>query len=218
MTTAIKRRSKGEQTRLKILKAAIEVIASTGIKGTTHRAVAEKADTQLSLTTYYFKDIKQLVREALELNSNTFLSSYEKDWNNIFGLIDNLNAAQLRKVSVKEDVCNRLSKVAAEHFYFNIANRPAGLAVEQICFTEMNYQSEIKDIAIKHSESLIKPFVKLASYFNKVDPEVDAELTMIAITRLQYKYLSENEDTVDKDLILRLLKRQFGWLMGIKRH
>lgn len=36
----VKKRSKGEITREKILIAAIEVLALNGIKGTTHRAIA----------------------------------------------------------------------------------------------------------------------------------------------------------------------------------
>ena len=66
--TNINRRAKGEQTRNKILEAAIEVIAKLGVKGTTHRAVALQADTQLSLTTYYFKDIKDFPTEIVTTN------------------------------------------------------------------------------------------------------------------------------------------------------
>ena len=51
---AVRRRSKGEKTREKILLSAIEVLGLNGIKGTTHRAIASHADLQLSLTTYYF--------------------------------------------------------------------------------------------------------------------------------------------------------------------
>jgi DNA-binding transcriptional regulator YbjK len=42
--TQVKRRSKGEKTREKILVAAIEVLALNGIKGTTHRASASHAN------------------------------------------------------------------------------------------------------------------------------------------------------------------------------
>lgn len=48
----VKKRSKGEITREKILIAAIDILALNGIKGTTHRAIASHADLQLSLTTY----------------------------------------------------------------------------------------------------------------------------------------------------------------------
>ena len=66
---AVQRRSKGELTREKILLSAINVLAFNGIKGATHRAIANHAEIQLSLTTYYFKDISDLVQNAFQLNS-----------------------------------------------------------------------------------------------------------------------------------------------------
>ncbi|MCJ8295598.1 MAG: TetR family transcriptional regulator, partial [Colwellia sp.] len=71
---SVKRRSKGERTRERILIAAIEVLALNGIKGTTHRAIARHAQLQLSLTTYYFKDIQELIHQAFKLNSERIIS------------------------------------------------------------------------------------------------------------------------------------------------
>lgn len=216
-TTTVNRRAKGEKTRNKILQAAVEVIATSGIKATTHRAVAQKAGTQLSLTTYYFKDIHELVREAIHLSSEQFLTSSYNEWREAFTLLDSFDAATLRKVSVKEKLCEQLSSVAASHMYENIIHRPAGLAVEQIFFTEMVYSKELNDLARAHIDGLLSPFIKLSSYFNKLDPEVDAELAMITLTRIQYGYLAAPKDEVNFRDIQRLVKRQFSWLMGIKR-
>jgi len=66
---AVLRRSKGERTKKLILESAIVMLAEHGIKGTTHRAIATHANLQLSLTTYYFKDIQDLVQQAFELNA-----------------------------------------------------------------------------------------------------------------------------------------------------
>jgi DNA-binding transcriptional regulator YbjK len=53
-------RTRGGQTRQKILDATLRVIAREGVRGTTHRAIASEADVQLSLTTYYFKDLNEM--------------------------------------------------------------------------------------------------------------------------------------------------------------
>ncbi|WP_068545666.1 TetR/AcrR family transcriptional regulator [Thalassotalea crassostreae] len=216
-TQKVNRRAKGEQTRLKILQAAIEVIATQGVKATTHRAVAQKADTQLSLTTYYFKDIKELVREAILLSSDQMLYTSSEEWRQAFELLDSYDATSLRKVSVREQLCEQLSNLAAHHMYENILQRPIGLAVEQIFFTEMVYSAELKDLANKHIDIMLNQFIMFARYFNKVDPEVDAELTMIALTRTQYKYLSMDNTDINLSDILVLVKRQLSWVMGLKR-
>ncbi|OUS29132.1 hypothetical protein A9Q98_06630 [Thalassotalea sp. 42_200_T64] len=218
MTTAnINRRAKGEKTRHKILTAAIKVIARSGIKGTTHRAVALQAETQLSLTTYYFKDIKELIREAISLSSEIILASSRDELSEVFNILDSLDAASLRKISTKEKIGEQLSHIAASHMYDNIVHRSTGLAVEQIFFTEMLYSEELKDLANQHISALLAPFTRIASYFNKVDPEIDGELTLIAITRIQYKYLATPKEEVKFDDIHKLIRRQISWLLGIKR-
>jgi DNA-binding transcriptional regulator YbjK len=48
-----------------MLRAAAELLAEGGVKGVTHRSVAERAGVPLASTTYYFKSIDQLTSEAL---------------------------------------------------------------------------------------------------------------------------------------------------------
>ncbi|WP_189637771.1 TetR/AcrR family transcriptional regulator [Thalassotalea sp. HSM 43] len=213
----VTRRAKGEKTREKILKAAIEVIASVGIKGTTHRAVAKKADAQLSLTTYYFKDIKELIREAIILSSTIFIESSSGIWHKVFAYLDEFDATSMRKVTTREEICHKVTDAATQHMYENIIHRPVGLAVEQIFFTEMMYQPELQDLAIAHVEKLRQPFIKLASYFNKVDPEIDAELALMTITRIQYQCLSQDKNDVDIEQIRKLVYRQLAWVLKLKR-
>jgi TetR/AcrR family transcriptional regulator, regulator of biofilm formation and stress response len=53
--------------RREILEATLRVIGEGGVKGVTHRAVAQEADVALASTTYYFDSKSALVEEALEL-------------------------------------------------------------------------------------------------------------------------------------------------------
>ncbi|BAJ01617.1 transcriptional regulator, TetR family [Shewanella violacea DSS12] len=58
-------RSDGEARRLVILEATLRLIVREGIRGVRHRAVAKEADVPLASTTYYFKDIKDLISDSL---------------------------------------------------------------------------------------------------------------------------------------------------------
>jgi TetR/AcrR family transcriptional regulator, regulator of biofilm formation and stress response len=51
--------------RRAIIEAAVEVIAENGIDAVTHRRVAAAAGVPVGSTTYYFKDLKDLVHAAL---------------------------------------------------------------------------------------------------------------------------------------------------------
>ena len=53
--------------RRDILEATLRVIGESGVKGVTHRAVAQEANVALASTTYYFDSKSALVEEALEL-------------------------------------------------------------------------------------------------------------------------------------------------------
>jgi DNA-binding transcriptional regulator YbjK len=97
----VQRRTKGELTREKILISAINVLAFNGIKGTTHRAIANHAEIQLSLTTYYFKDIGDLVQNAFQLNSEHLRTRTDKILSKAFTILENVDKASLKKVSVK---------------------------------------------------------------------------------------------------------------------
>jgi len=53
--------------RREILEATLRVIGESGVKGVTHRAVAQEANVALASTTYYFDSKDALVDEAVEL-------------------------------------------------------------------------------------------------------------------------------------------------------
>lgn len=67
MTDAAERRpargpSKGEQTRARILEAALELFRSNGYEGTTMRAIAERAGVAVGNAYYYFASKEHLIQ------------------------------------------------------------------------------------------------------------------------------------------------------------
>jgi AcrR family transcriptional regulator len=64
---------RGDATRLRILDAALEVLVERGYAGTTTRAVAERAETQLSLVHYHFGGKQHLLVAVLERENERLL-------------------------------------------------------------------------------------------------------------------------------------------------
>ena len=60
-------RVNSEQRRRCILEAALRIVVREGIRGVRHRAVAKEANVPLSATTYYFKDISDLITDTFTL-------------------------------------------------------------------------------------------------------------------------------------------------------
>ncbi len=57
-------RASGQRRRLEILAAALRIIARDGLRAVSHRAVAAEAGVPLAATTYYFRDLEDLITES----------------------------------------------------------------------------------------------------------------------------------------------------------
>jgi AcrR family transcriptional regulator len=216
-TEARKRRSKGEQTRLAILEGALRVIARDGLRGVTHRSVAAEADVQLSLTTYYFKDIDALMEQAFELFCERSRPTNEKIWAELFAYLEQFTPTDLRRTAVREQICVELAGRATDILLQGVRENPVGLAVEQVFFTGVPQVPRLRELAAGHRRSLLNPLVALCARFNRHDPEIDAELLLDTLTRLEYEALALDPADIDRDHIQRLLRRQVGWALGVKR-
>ncbi len=212
-----KRRSKGEQTREVILDGALRVLARDGLRGVTHRAVAAEAGVQLSLTTYYFKDIDALIEQAFELFCERARPTNEQIWATLFDYLDRYTAAEMRKTSVREQICLDLAHMATDIILQGVTETPEGLAVEQVFLSSVPQAANLREMAAQHRQSLLNPLVRLCSLVNKRDPEIDAALLLDTMTRLEYEAILLAPEDIDREHIARLLRRQIGWALGLKR-
>ncbi len=209
----VKRRSKGEQTRNQILNAAIEILATQGIKGTTHRAVANHAQLQLSLTTYYFKDIQELVHEAFMLSSTKTVSRAGAAWLPAFEILDSYTKTQLKTKSLRNELAEVLATMATNYLVNKIKEHPTELAIEQLLFTEIQITPQLRELAQTHRHALILPFIQLCSYFNKTNASVDADIMLTLFTQIEYRNLVISADEIDVNYIHQVVQRLVQWIM-----
>ncbi|OKY27116.1 TetR/AcrR family transcriptional regulator [Thalassotalea sp. PP2-459] len=212
----VKRRSKGELTRLKILNSAIEVLAENGIKGTTHRAIANQAQLQLSLTTYYFKDIQQLVHEAFLLSSNRTIEIATNAWQTVFELLDSYTKTRLKNMSVRRELATTLSTIACNYLVNKIKENPIDLAVEQFMFTEVQVSPELQQLAATHRTALMAPFEKLCTYFSPETSTIDADIMLTVFTQLEYRNLVD-PSAVNTAYIYSVVERLIMAVLRVKR-
>ncbi len=71
--TADGRRTRGQQTRKRLLDATIRVIGRDGPAGVTHRSVAAEAGLTKSLATYHFATIDELLEAALAESTEQYV-------------------------------------------------------------------------------------------------------------------------------------------------
>ncbi len=212
----MKHRTKGERTRQKILDAAIEVLADKGLKGTTHRAIANHANLQLSLTTYYFKDIQELLHQAFKLNSDNILSQDHSVLEQAHALIEDTSKSSLRKKEVKLQLSQQLTDITTEYLFGHIKFQPTSLIVEQLLFTEIQVSPTLRELAHNHESAQLKPFEKICQFFNKTAPELDAKLMRTIFTQLKYSQLNKQADEISIDVIKPTVNKVISWVVGVK--
>lgn len=84
---------RGDATRLRILDAARDVLLERGYGGTSTRAVAERADTQLSLVHYHFHGKQRLLVEVLERENEQLLERQRRLFESPLSLAEKWRAA-----------------------------------------------------------------------------------------------------------------------------
>lgn len=214
-TAPKKRRSKGERTREKILLSAIEVLAFNGLKGATHRAIANHAGLQLSLTTYYFKDIQELTHQAFKLNSEHILSRSDRILEASFTAITKIDKKDLKKALIRKSLCEEISTLITNHLIDNIKNQAISLAVEQLMLTETQVSPQLRLLTKEHELAQLVPYQQLCSFFNKSTAEVDAKIIYTVFSQLQYEQLP-NQVNINSNLIEQTTRRLISWIMSIK--
>jgi DNA-binding transcriptional regulator YbjK len=76
----------------RIAEAAVRIVSQRGVEGLTHRAVAAEAQVPVGSTTYYFKDLDDLLEAALQVVAEAAKQEMW-DWSNALGPADDLAAA-----------------------------------------------------------------------------------------------------------------------------
>ena len=210
-----RRQQRGAETRDKILEATLELIAEEGVAAVTHRAVARRAGVQHSLTTYHFKALLQLLSEAFEKFAARGRPELEQTWKRLFSYLDEFDRAELARPEVRLEVHGRLVDAAAAYVSAQLRKRKGGLAVEQSFMLYARRNKALRPMADAHLASLKAPITQLCSYFNEIDPEVDAELLLGALMRLEYEAssgLAGRDETARRRLLARLL----GWILALE--
>lgn len=207
-------RPRGEQTRRKILNATLNVIAKEGVRGTTHRAIAREAGVQLSLTTYYFRDLNELISLAFRTFMDRDYGTVTEQWDKAFRYLDQFSPSDLADKETRRRIVDYCTKRVVDHLRHGLTRHPEGLAVEHHFFYEALNDPTMQELSDLHRNRLLQPMVRFCGYFNAADPETDARLLFGTITRLEYQALPSVPDDVDYKSIRNEIRRIVGWIVN----
>ncbi len=200
-------RAGSEQRRKIILEAALRIIVREGVRGVRHRAVAKEADVPLSATTYYFKDISDLITDTFTLFVEIGAEKYQSFWGESLGLLSSaLNGSQ----NAPENRSQLIATVVNTVFQYvcsQLRDHRDYLLAEQAFRLESLRNDKLKPIACRHSEYLLTDLVSFLREAGSQAPEQDARLIVSVILAAEYEGLVLCNGGFDESLIRGIISR-----------
>ncbi len=166
-------RGGSERRRINILDAALRVVVREGVRAVRHRAVASEAKVPLSATTYYFKDITDLIVD-------TFVMFYERNT-----VLMKRNLTEALAAPLKEETKMPwqavLSKALSTYLLAQVTERREQIIAEQAFFNEVLYYARLNPLAQQYQKVFCTKFLQLT----KTLPVKNSELLAWTVYSLQ---------------------------------
>lgn len=200
-------RAGSEQRRKAILEAALRIVVRDGVRGVRHRAVAKEADVPLSATTYYFKDISDLITDTFTLFVEVGAEKYHSFWNEAEGAL----AEALHQLKTSSDRHSETHSVVLDLVVHYLRSQLLGhrdyLLAEQAFRLECLGNDNLKTIAVRHSEYFLVDLTRMFTEIDSKAPARDAAVMMELILAAEYKGLMLPAGVFDEQETRRFIGR-----------
>ena len=124
-------RQGSEQRRQAILDAALRIIVRDGVRAVRHRAVAAEAEVPLSATTYYFKDINDLITDTFALFVERSAEAMSAFWAGADEQLQQLSTGMQQGAETRLAVLEQLVEVAIVYVQAQLTENRERLLAEQ---------------------------------------------------------------------------------------
>jgi DNA-binding transcriptional regulator YbjK len=194
-------RRRGARTRQEILEATLRLIAREGIAGVTHRAVAQEAGVNLSLTTYYFTNLTDLLCHAFRHFESSGAEQIDQTWDRVFRYVERVGSDSEDRQRVRDYLVRNMGET-----------NPVRVAVKQHFFNEALVDAQLGEMAGHYRARLRNAFEQLCERIGSTAPSLDADLLFGTLLRLEQEALSD--DGRDFSRMRQQLSRLIDWITG----
>lgn len=208
-------RVKSEQRRREILEATLRIVRTEGVRGIRHRAVAKEAEVPLAATTYYFKDIDELIVDAFTLYTEKALLVL-KDFTGHFYqplsqlLVENADSAERR-----EHLIEFMTDQVTSYMRGQLLEQYDMLTIEQAFRYEALVNEKIRKLGQIHRKALYDIAIEFFSNLvNSKQPEADAEILVGLFHTIEYNALLSGSENIDMDKIRNIIKHYINLIVN----
>ena len=200
-------RQGSEQRRQEILDAAMRIVVRDGVRAVRHRAVAAEANVPLSATTYYFKDIDDLLTDTFAQYVERSAAYMAKLWDNNQGLLREMIARGDGSPQSRSHLADEIARLMADYVHRQLVTRREHLMAEQAFRQEALLNPRLALLVRSHQQILLQGSCQLFQVLGSREPQQDAKVLTAIIGRMEYQGLLNDAEPVAEEEMLGILTR-----------
>ena len=206
-------RVNSEQRRRTILEAALSIVVKEGVRGVRHRAVAKAANVPLSATTYYFKDISDLISDAFILFIEKGDKAFKTFWDESEQQLTTALAGLDGSVSARSQFTRHVTDLAVAYVQTQIKVHRDFLIAERSFHLECLRNDALKPVASRHQRYLLASLERFFEQLGVPEPALDTKIFTAVIMQAEYDALTQGEER-SIEFIRRMIHRYIELVVG----
>ena len=207
-------RAGSEQRRRLILEAALRIVIREGVRGIRHRAVAKEADVPLAATTYYFKDIQELINDTFTLYAEQSLEVVNQFSQRLYEPLANGDGKSfVEAMNSVEDMSEVIADNMTQYVVEQITHHRDSLIAEQAFRYESILSPHLCKLGQVHKLALMQKLTDLLTMIQSPNPVEDAAIMISVLHRIEYEGLLVEPEDLDKKAIRAILLRQLDLML-----
>ncbi|WP_373568516.1 TetR/AcrR family transcriptional regulator [Pseudomonas sp. LJDD11] len=204
-----------EQRRQDILDAAMRIVIRDGVRGVRHRAVAAEADVPLSATTYYFKDIDDLLNDAFAQYVQRSAAYLARLWQNTEVILRDLLAGNDGSPHDRQRVADVIARMIHDYIDHQLQTRRDQLIAEHAFYLEALINPRLALLVADHQQILFRGACQFLQVLGSEQPQQDAEVLTGMIRRMEYQGLLHGLNDPPNGQRLAILTRQMRLFLAM---
>lgn len=210
-------RAGSEQRRRLILEAALRIVVREGVRGIRHRAVAKEADVPLAATTYYFKDIQELINDTFTLYAEQGLEVINQFSMRLYEpLVGAGGKTFVEAMASPEGMSEIIADNMTEYVAEQVIKHRESLIAEQAFRYEAILSPHLRKLGEVHKAALSQKLMDLLEILQSPDPAADSFIVTSVLLRLEYEGLLIEPEHLDKKAIRSILLRLLNLMLGAR--
>jgi DNA-binding transcriptional regulator YbjK len=196
-------RASGKQRRLAIIQATLRVMAREGLRAVSHRAVAAEAGVPLASTTYYFRDLDDLITESFLHWSALQQVQVEGFYRRAVQIL----AASGRQPQESAPVARELARVAAEYVIEQVTRHRKDRVLELAFLHEAARVPRLRAVVREQQVGFLDFLEQFHTALGSQMPSLDAQITHSVLLGMEKSAVLADTDQPDAGSIRQVFER-----------